>query len=235
MERHTVDAKERILNAAIELFSQKGYDAARVSDIADAANVNKALIYYYFKSKQDILDCMVESLLENALSLAMDFIHSSVARMVEEGQLEVQADRLHFTSEEARSIFQRETLSLYQRILDYVIEKRNVIRILMLESLKSGKHQNALFRFMKFLSGDYETLLAIPGTERRLSLSDEMTLFRFFFSVIPIVSFAAYFDDFKAVSPLSGEELRNSFLSVYQAVINSLIAGSDILLKGKSA
>ena len=62
-----------------------------------------------------------------------------------------------------------------------------------------------------------------------------MTLFRFFFSVIPIVSFADYFDDFKAVSPLSGEELRNSFLSVYQAVINSLIAGSDILIKGKSA
>jgi AcrR family transcriptional regulator len=42
-----MDARERIIKAATQLFSQKGYDATRVSDIATAADVNKALIYYY--------------------------------------------------------------------------------------------------------------------------------------------------------------------------------------------
>jgi AcrR family transcriptional regulator len=43
------EARERIIKAAIQLFSQKGYDATRVNDIASTANVNKALIYYYLK------------------------------------------------------------------------------------------------------------------------------------------------------------------------------------------
>ena len=70
-----MDARERIIKAATQLFSQKGYDVTRVSDIATAADVNKALIYYYFKSKEDILDYMVHSLLNNAVSITMDFIH----------------------------------------------------------------------------------------------------------------------------------------------------------------
>lgn len=33
------EAKERIINAAVELFSQKGYDVTRVNDIASTATV----------------------------------------------------------------------------------------------------------------------------------------------------------------------------------------------------
>lgn len=36
------EARERIINVAVELFSRKGYDATTVNDIAGAANVNKA-------------------------------------------------------------------------------------------------------------------------------------------------------------------------------------------------
>jgi AcrR family transcriptional regulator len=37
--------KERIIKASVKLFSEKGFDATRVSEIADTANVNKVLIY----------------------------------------------------------------------------------------------------------------------------------------------------------------------------------------------
>lgn len=46
------ETRERIVNASIQLFSEKGFDATRVNEIARAANVNKALIYYYFKTKR---------------------------------------------------------------------------------------------------------------------------------------------------------------------------------------
>jgi len=59
-------------------------------------------------------------------------------------------------------------------------------------------------------------------------------LFKFFFSIIPIVSFADYFDDYKAVSSLNDNELRSSFLHVYQIITTSLISGSDILLRNNS-
>ncbi len=50
-----VEAKDRILNSAIKLFSEKGYDATRVSEIAGAANVNKASYTIILKIKRTSL------------------------------------------------------------------------------------------------------------------------------------------------------------------------------------
>jgi drug/metabolite transporter (DMT)-like permease len=69
------DARERIIDAATQLFSQKGFDATRVNDIANTANVNKALIYYYFKSKEDILALLV-------YKVKYKFIHIPIQIMV---------------------------------------------------------------------------------------------------------------------------------------------------------
>jgi len=227
------DAKERIVNAAIQLFSRKGYDATRVSDIAGAAKVNKALIYYYFKSKEDILDFMIDAILRNAVSITLDFIQSDVARLVKEGYLEIRPDRLHFVDEDAVRHFKQSCDAFYERVVDYVIEKREVIRILMLESLKKGKHQHSLFRFMKFMGGDKVNpiLKSLSETGHDFDYSDEIILFQFFFSIIPLVSFAAYFDDIKEVSSLSDDELRRTFLRVYQIIAASLISGNDVLLR----
>jgi len=48
------DKSLRILVAADELFGEQGYDAVSVRDIARAAGVNKALVFYYFGSKEDL-------------------------------------------------------------------------------------------------------------------------------------------------------------------------------------
>lgn len=230
-----LDARERIINAAIELFSQKGYDATRVSDIASSANVNKALIYYYFKSKQDILDYMVNSLLNNAVSITLDFIQKNIVQMIKNRQLDIKPDRLHFVSDEAINSFLQSASKYHETIVDYVIENKDIVRILMLESLKSGKHQNSLFNFMKFMSGDESNPIfkTISDADHDFAYSDEMVLFRFFFSVIPIVSFAAYYDDYKMLSSLDDKELRRSFLRVYQIIAASLVSGKDILLRKK--
>lgn len=228
------DARERIINAAIQLFSQKGYDATRVNDIASIANVNKALIYYYFKSKEDILDFMVHSLLDNAVSITLDFIQTNIIQMIKNGYLEIKPDRLHFVNNEARGHFMQSAFKFYEQVVDYVIEHKDIIRILMLESLKKGKHQNSLFHFIDFIRGNEKNPIfkTISEAGQDFVHSDDMVLFKFFFSLIPIVSFAAYFDDYKAVSSLSDKELRDSFLRVSQIITASMISGSDILLRG---
>lgn len=229
------DAKERIIHAAIELFSQKGYDATRVNDIASAANVNKALIYYYFNSKQDILDFMVDSLLNKTVSFALDFIQTNIIKMIKEGYLEIKPDRLHFVNDEAMDIFLQNSYKFYEHVIDYVLQNREIIRILMLESLKKGKYQNSLFRFMKYMRGNDENPIfkTIFDADRDFIYSDEMILFNFFFSIIPVVSFAAYFDDYKAVSSLNEDALRSSFLRVCKIMTSSLISGRDIVLRNK--
>lgn len=241
MEGHELDktsgieAKERIIKASIELFSQKGYDATRVNDIASAANVNKALIYYYFKNKQDILDFMVRSLLNNAVSITMDYINTNIVDMIKKGYLDIEPDRLHFLDDDAIHMFLQNTYAFYERVVDYAVEHRDVIRILMLESLKSGKHQDSLFHFMDFMVNNEKNPIfkTISNADQDLNYSDEMVLFRFFFTIIPIVSFAAYYDDYKAASSLSDDELKNDFLRVSKIITSSMISGRDILLRSK--
>ena len=50
-EAHT---KQRILDAADEIFVRRGIDGARMQEIADHAGVNKALLHYYFRSKTNL-------------------------------------------------------------------------------------------------------------------------------------------------------------------------------------
>ncbi len=55
IEMQEKEAKERILGAAASLFSSKGYAAVGVREIAELANVNVAMISYYFSGKAGIL------------------------------------------------------------------------------------------------------------------------------------------------------------------------------------
>ncbi len=56
--------KQRILDAALELFSTQGFEATSIAQIADAVGVRKASLYSHFDSKQDILDRLIESIME---------------------------------------------------------------------------------------------------------------------------------------------------------------------------
>ena len=56
--------KETILQHARHLFANKGYAETSMDDIAHACNIQKASLYHYFKSKQEILQQMVDLELE---------------------------------------------------------------------------------------------------------------------------------------------------------------------------
>ena len=50
-----------ILNAAETIFQQKGMDGARMQEIADEAGINKALLHYYYRSKQLLFEAVFKS------------------------------------------------------------------------------------------------------------------------------------------------------------------------------
>lgn len=54
-----------ILDAAKDIFQSKGMDGARMQEIADKAGINKAMLHYYFRSKQ----LLFEAVFKNAFSL----------------------------------------------------------------------------------------------------------------------------------------------------------------------
>jgi AcrR family transcriptional regulator len=62
--------REDILEAAAQIFSQKGFHGASMNDIADAVNLQKASLYHHVSSKQEILS----ELLEQALHILLERI-----------------------------------------------------------------------------------------------------------------------------------------------------------------
>lgn len=47
-----------ILEAAKKVFIRKGYDGSRMQEIADEAGINKALLHYYFRNKDNLFDAI---------------------------------------------------------------------------------------------------------------------------------------------------------------------------------
>ena len=73
------DAEERrneILDVAERLFCAKGFDNASTNDILEEIGIARGTLYYHFKSKEDILDAMIERLtnqmVEKAAVIALD-------------------------------------------------------------------------------------------------------------------------------------------------------------------
>ena len=48
--------EEKILTAARQVFLSRGMDGARMQDIADEAGINKAMLHYYFRSKEKLFE-----------------------------------------------------------------------------------------------------------------------------------------------------------------------------------
>lgn len=71
--------RERLLDAAAKVFRDKGYAGARLSDIAEQAEMHVPGVYYYFASKEDL----VEEVLRAGLAKASAFVEERVAAVPE--------------------------------------------------------------------------------------------------------------------------------------------------------
>jgi len=69
------DVQKAIYNSAVTLFAKNGFSATSTKDIADTAKVNKAMIYYYYESKEKLFKSIINDgilLLEDAVRLERD-------------------------------------------------------------------------------------------------------------------------------------------------------------------
>jgi AcrR family transcriptional regulator len=78
------ETRERLLNAAADVFAQRGYDGTRVADIAAAAGVSNAALYAHFPSKAQLL---VEALRARGPHLLSDVLRTDPDRPLTEALL----------------------------------------------------------------------------------------------------------------------------------------------------
>jgi len=106
--------RARILEAAVRQFSENGLAGARTEQIAEEAGVNKALLYYYFKSKDALYDAALQMVaegvrksslaaLEGDTSAGERYLHSVLNHF----------DRIH-TNRGFQSMMQQEMMRLHR-------------------------------------------------------------------------------------------------------------------------
>ena len=68
MTEKNATTEKTIFDAAAQVFEEKGLDGARMQEIADRAGINKALLHYYFRSKEKLFDAVFNKLARDMLN-----------------------------------------------------------------------------------------------------------------------------------------------------------------------
>jgi AcrR family transcriptional regulator len=71
-------ARERLLESAKILFSQKGYYATSVEDIVESAGFSKGTFYFYFKSKEELFKSLVKEMHLNIVKRLESFLEKDL-------------------------------------------------------------------------------------------------------------------------------------------------------------
>lgn len=195
-KKDMVGSKEKILAAAEQIFAEVGFDGARVDDIALKAGVNKALIYYYFESKDAILDELFETLMADGKSV----------------QNQSLSDYPNMNREDMYMEFM-------DKNLEFALSHRNLIKIALAESMKTNsKHSGLLKRCdliieaeLEYIKKVYESKdISFPYSKK------EIAVMEFFTGIMPIFNYAVYSDTLADFYEMSELELKELFLKAFR-------------------
>ena len=160
------DSRQKILDAALDAFYEAGFDGARVDAIAKKAGVNQALIYYYFKSKEELFSELINANVNELISAKNNAIGE-------------------------KDIFDRNVIrEVIDKMLDTLREKEKVFSIMMGELYRNSHRKNyeAVFgAFMPAIRGGKEKLLALGADRKDI---DREIIAGIFFGSVPMITYA---------------------------------------------
>lgn len=188
--------KARILSIAEEVFSRDGFDGATMDVIAREASVNKALIYYYFKSKNELLEELFSSLVEEARNMLVKSLKDAP---------DINGN------DEYRNLF-----NLYIR---FVSQKRKIIRVAVAESAKATAAPSVILKLGGlFMNAEIETLRKEYEKKGLLFPEDRQALLvlEFFTGLTPFLSYALYKDQWEEQYGITEEALQEYFYQAFR-------------------
>lgn len=182
-------AKERILRAAAQEFAEKGFDGARVDTIAKNAMVNKALIYYYYKNKEELLELLFNELIETALSM-----FATLKNTDPQVFKELNAIR-----------------SMMYSFLDMLETRQNVVRVLIMEMTKRTPVNAKIF---ELINQYLETVLSL-ASDFDMDIPENIPqakVTEFFTGLMPMLDYVAYHEIWMERFNIDETTLREQFV-----------------------
>ncbi len=110
------ETERRILEAAISVFAEKGFEGGRIDEIARHSGSNKAMIYYYFDSKEKLYTKIIE------------MVFKKVSAIIIENLSDMNPDTL-----------QESITSFIDRYVDFIYTNLGVIKVLFWEIARGGE------------------------------------------------------------------------------------------------
>ncbi len=144
MERGST--KQEILKAALDLFSVQGYEATSVSQIADAVGIRKATMYSHYAGKQEILDALIQTTLEQ-------YRKHSVFVQANWEDPSFQKEKQNFTSDQAWQIISGQIRYILHDPLIYKSRKMLTIEQFRTPELKALQTQQNYTNVMHYFTG----------------------------------------------------------------------------------
>lgn len=179
MVKSDLSTEEKIQKAAIEVFIEKGKAGARMQDIADKAGINKAMLHYYFRSKQKLFELVFEDKLHELFK---------TFQIILESDLTFDEKIRKFVSSEIELISKYPILPMF--ILNEVGKHPEILNekfsnfgpkifishfeILVKNEIESGKIRNVDYRqlLMNLMSLCIYPFLAKPVIQNVMDMSD---------------------------------------------------------------
>lgn len=140
--------RKAILDAAARVFAQKGYAAARIIEVAQAASVGKGTIYAYYRSKEELFFAVFESMMLEAgetIAAAAGQLEGSFAERMRKlsdviiqswlGQLDMYALVMEFWSATASSPGREQFKTVFQKGYNHL---RGVVDTLIMDAKTGG-------------------------------------------------------------------------------------------------
>jgi AcrR family transcriptional regulator len=139
-----IDKKEAILLQAEKLFSEQDFDAVSVRDIAKEANVNIAMISYYFGSKEKLFEAVIVRRIESSMNILRGMIMPEMTSFEKmSAVIDYYIDKL-VNNRNVHRMINRELSSnnrpgLREMIMEKMRANRQFIKGLMEDGIKNGE------------------------------------------------------------------------------------------------
>ena len=211
--------KKAILDSANKLFSENGFDGTSVNDIAKHAKVNKPLIYYHFGSKDELLDYVLKDIISSAEEVTINILKEEKSKLIEKGKVKVNKDKFEVLNMTEEEVIESMNYTL-TRIVDFYLDRRDIIKVLVVESLKKNERSDIMFKILNVLNSDKVTD-EMKKQDAEFIFDTEALAERFFIGFMPIITFAIYYDEWTNYYKMSREDLKKIFLDRYLKNVGS--------------
>jgi len=131
--------RREVVDASIRLFSEKGYEGASLLDIADAVGLLKGSLYYYARSKEDLLFAIVEEVFDEGVAAAAELRGSDKGPEAALRQSLERAAMYMLTHREQNAIYFHDAKSLSEDRLAALGPRRTEWVNALTEVLRTGK------------------------------------------------------------------------------------------------